>query len=301
MMKRQPIILTAFAGVLFSTGTAMANNPPSGQTFLSMISILPLMIIFSMASGAYVILKQLGPGKSSKAFRNIGIGLAILFSMVHEGFAVLVALIFGLIAIVRSFRMLGWGLAALARGEKPAYLNTARPWRLISCSASLMAVTVFLVGLSLVFNSSSIREYKYRDMERALKEFVSHQMAYAHRQKTETGRSRFDEAAQVFYFKAFPNTRVEYSPDGNHFTVVMPPDNLPVFPYNYMTAVPSYRADETGQIRMIRAKKKGQLCPVDAPVIMKIEVKDLKKQIRSSSSFYKLRAGSELYRWDFIC
>jgi hypothetical protein len=63
----------------------------------------------------------------------------------------------------------------------------------------------------------------------------------------------------------------------------MAPDYLPVFPYNYMTAVPSYRADETGQIRMIRAKRNGQLCPVDAPVIMKIEVQDLKKEMRSSS------------------
>ena len=83
-MKRQQIILIVFAGVFFSTGTAMANNPPSGQTFLSMISILPLMILFSMVGGAYVILKQRQPGKSSKVFRNIGIGLAILFSMAHE-------------------------------------------------------------------------------------------------------------------------------------------------------------------------------------------------------------------------
>jgi hypothetical protein len=130
-MKRQQIILIVFAGVFFSTGTAMANNPPSGQTFLSMISILPLMILFSMVGGAYVILKQVQPGKSSKVFRNIGIGLAILFSMVHESSAALVAVIFGIIAIVRSFQMLGWGLGALARGEKPAYLSEARPWRLI--------------------------------------------------------------------------------------------------------------------------------------------------------------------------
>lgn len=282
-MKRQQIILYVFAGVFFSTGTAMANNPPSGQTFLSMISILPLMIVFSMIGGAYEVLKRLKPDKSSKVLPIIGIALAIIFSMAHEGFAALVTIIFGIIAIVRSFQMLGWGLGALTRGEKPVHLSAARPWRLMACSAFLIAVTVFLVGLSLVFHGSLIKEYKYKDMEAALKEFVIHQIAYAHGKKSETGRSRFDEAARDVYLKAYPHTRVEYSPDGNHFTVVIPPEDVPFFPYNHMTAVPSYRADETGQIRMIRAKRKDQLCPVDAPVIMKIEVQDLKKEMRSSS------------------
>ena len=282
-VKRQQIIFYVFAGIFFSTGTAMANNPPSGQTFLSMISILPLMIIFSMIGGAYEVLKRLKPKKLSKVLPISGIAVAILFSMAHEGFAVLVTFIFGMIAIVRGFRMLGWGLGAMARGEKPAHLTAASPWRLISCSVSLMVFTLFLAGFSVVFLSPLHSEYKYQRMEEALKEFVIHQIAYAHEHKTATGQSRFDEAAQDKYFKAFPKTRVEYSPDGNHFTVVMPPDFLPIFPYNYLTAVPSYRADETGQIQMIRVKKKDQLCPIDAPVIMKIEVRDLKKEMPSSS------------------
>ena len=282
-MKRKQINLYVFAGVFFFTGTAMANNPPSGQTFLSMISILPLMIIFSMIGGAYTVLKRLAPDKSSKVLPITGIALAIIFSMVHEGFAALVTLIFGIIAIVRGFQMLGWGLGALARKEKPAYLSAARPLRLITSSVFLIVITVFLVGLSLVFHGSLIKEYKYKDMEAALKEFVIHQIAYAHEKNAKTGRSRFDKAAQDVYLKNYPNTRVEYSPDGNHFTVVIPPEDVPFFPYNHMTAVPSYRADETGQIRMIRAKRKGQLCPVDAPVIMKIEVQDLKKEMRLSS------------------
>jgi hypothetical protein len=282
-MKRQQIILYVFAGVFLFSGTAMANNPPSGQTFLSMVSILPLMIIFSMIGGAYEVIKRLKPDKSSKVLPIIGIALAILFSMAHEGFAALVTIIFGFIAIVRSFRMLGWGLGALTRGEKPAHLKAARPWRLISSSVFLIAFTLFLAGFSVVFLSPLHSEFKYHRMERALKEFVIHQIAYAHEHKTAAGQSRFDEAAQDNYFKAFPNTRVEYSPDGNHFTVVMPPDFLPIFPYNYLTAVPAYRADETGQIRMMRVKRKDQLCPIDAPVIMKIEVQDLDKEMRSSS------------------
>jgi hypothetical protein len=94
------------------------------------------------------------------------------------------------------------------------------------------------------------------------------------------GRHRFN-----LFFNASEQIQisVEYSPDGYHFTVVIPPEDVPFFPYNHMTAVPSYRADETGQIRMIRANRKGQLCPVDAPVIMKIDVQDLNKEMRLSS------------------
>ena len=226
-MKRQPIILYVCVGIFLSSGPAMANNPPSGQTFLSMISILPIMIIFSMIGGAYAVLKQQKPDKSSKVFPIIGIVLAILFSMAHEGFAALVTIIFGMIAIVRGFQMLGWGLGALTHGEKPVYLCDARPWRLMACSVSLIAITVFLVGLSLVFHGSLVKAYKYKDMEAALKEFVIHQITYAHKKKVETGQSRFDEAAQNVYLKNYPNTRVEYSPDGNHFTVVIPSEDVP--------------------------------------------------------------------------
>ena len=282
-MKPKRIILMAMTGVLLTTGTALANNPPSGQTLLSMISILPLTIIFSMMGGAYTVLKQLAPNGFSKGFLISGIAVAIIFSMVHEGFAVIVAVIFGIYAIVRSFMMLGWGLTALTRREKPTHLLGASPWRLIPSGFFLIPITVFLVGVSIVFCGRYIGEHQNREMETALKEFVIHQIAYAREQKTKTGRCRFDEAAQDVYLKAYPDTRIEYSPDGNHFSVVIPPRNLPVFPYNYMTAAPTYRADETGQIRMMRVRWKDHLCPADAPVIMKVEIQHLPQTKPSAS------------------
>ena len=253
-MKVKRIILLAMTGVLLTASIALANNPPSGQTLLSMISILLLTIIFSMLSGAYTVLKQLAPRGLSRGFLISGIVVATIFSMALEGFAVIFAVIFGIYAIIRSFMMLGWGLTALKRGEKPAHLTETRPWRMISCSVGLMIITVFLVGLSIVFTGSLVREYKYRNIEEALKNFVSYQMAYACEQKAQTGRSCFDEAARDVYFKAYPHARVEYSPDNKKFTVIVPPVFVPVFPYNYMTAMPSYRADETGRIRMIRVE-----------------------------------------------
>ena len=276
-MRRKHIILMAFAGVFFSTGTAMANNPPSGQTFLSMIAIVPLMIICSMAGGVYAILSQLKAEKSGRGFLIGGVAVAVLFSMVHEGFAAIVVVIFGIIAVGRGFQMIGWAVTALAPGEKPAHLTGARPWRLISSSILLITITVFLVGLSLVFTGSLVREYKYRNLEVALKNFVSYQIAYTQQHKTQTGRPRFDQAARDVYFQAYPSARVEYSPDDRHFTVTAPPEYLPIFPYNYLTAAPSYRADETGQIRMIRVRNKEHLCPADAPVIMKIDEHDLEQ------------------------
>lgn len=281
-MKPKRIILMAISGLMLSTGTALANNPPSGQTFLSLISILPLIIIFSMMGGAYTVLKQLAPNGFGKGFFICGIAVALIFSMMHEGFAVIVAVVFGIYAIVRSLMMLGWGLTALTRREQPAHLTGARPWRLISCSAGLMIITVFLVGLCIVFTGSLVREYKYRNLEEALQNFVSHQIAYAREQKAQTGRSRFDKAARDVYFQAYPHARVKYSPDNKKFTVVVPPESVPVFPYNYMTAIPSYRADETGRIRMIRVRSKSHLCPADAPVIMQIEAQDYPKTQRPS-------------------
>ena len=281
-MKPKRIVLMAISGVLLSTGTALANNPPSGQTFLAMISILPLIIIFSMLGGAYTVLEQLVPNGFSKGFFISGIAVALIFSMMHEGFALIAAVLFGIYAIVRSFMMLGWGLTALTRGEKPVHLTGARPWRLISCSMGLMIITVFLVGLSIVFTGSLVREYKYRNLEEALQNFVSYQIAYAREHKAQTGRSGFDKAARDVYLKAYPHARVEYSPDDQKFTVVVPPEDVPVFPYNYMTAIPSYRADETGRIRMIRVRSKNHLCPADAPVIMQVEAQDFKKTQRAS-------------------
>ena len=44
-------------------------------------------------------------------------------------------------------------------------------------------------------------------------------------------------------------------------------NHYPFFPYNYFFTRPSYRADETGQIRMIYTHNKLERCPPEAPVV----------------------------------
>jgi hypothetical protein len=49
------------------------------------------------------------------------------------------------------------------------------------------------------------------------------------------------------------------------------PNRFPFFPYNYLLSQPSYRADETGQIRMIYVHNENKLCPENAPVVMNVK------------------------------
>ena len=68
------------------------------------------------------------------------------------------------------------------------------------------------------------------------------------------------------------------------------PYRFPFFPYNYLTSQPSYRADETGQIRMAHVHKGDQICPADAPVVMKVSNEDIQKE---------LSAAKKHIEWDY--
>ena len=56
---------------------------------------------------------------------------------------------------------------------------------------------------------------------------------------------------------------------------MLPMGKMPFFPFNYLTSQPSYRADETGRIRMLRVHRRNHLCPEDAPVVMRVETEDI--------------------------
>jgi hypothetical protein len=72
--------------------------------------------------------------------------------------------------------------------------------------------------------------------------------------------------------------RVEYASDGSGFTVFMLPKTaFPFFPYNYLTSQPSYRADGSGQIRMIEVHDRATACPPDAPVVAQVGEADIEK------------------------
>ncbi len=78
----------------------------------------------------------------------------------------------------------------------------------------------------------------------------------------------------------FYNTKGRLSPGKpNRTSQVLPYSEFPPWPYGHWTKQGSYRADETGQIRMIWAKRADEVCPADAPIVMKVEEKDIREMM----------------------
>lgn len=69
--------------------------------------------------------------------------------------------------------------------------------------------------------------------------------------------------------------RIDFDSDMQHFTVFLLPGKMLIFPYNHIMPQPSYRADESGKIRMIEVSKKDLECPPDGRVVLNIEQEDI--------------------------
>jgi len=265
--------------------SAHANQPPGPMLMLSEILILPVMILLSLAGGAYAILdRKTAKRRRVRSWaRGLLAVLAILLSGAQEGLGALVALIFGLIALGRAAQMLNWG----ARGQKLAAAELAedgrrpRPARLMAAGAVLAAITLFLMGQAFAF-VGYWPTYAGREKLQQFQRLVAHQLAYAERQESRTGihqhrRMTGEELRQSsFYALANPSFRIDYGPEERSFTAYLAPGHFPFFPYNYLTSQPSYRADESGQIRMVQVHWQGALCPPDALVVMTIGQDEIK-------------------------
>lgn len=152
---RNKTFFVIFLLIFNSVHTAMANQPPGPNIILGEILILPVMIILSFVGGAYRILKLIEENKQKKGFKlsriiNIIITFFLIFlSFIQEGFATVVALIFGIFALARGMQMIYWGIIANIKNPKPNYLSNANPSRLILLGSFIIIVTVFLVGMIL--------------------------------------------------------------------------------------------------------------------------------------------------------
>lgn len=279
-MKTKQIYFTAIAIVLFGAQPALANQPPGAQIMLAEILILPIMALLSLLGGAYAIINR-----QEKKKRKLKTVIAIVVSGINEGLGVLVALVFGIYALIRGFQMLLWGIGAQSFHKSRAHLAGANPLRLIAVGVSLILITLFLTGMAVAF-VGYWPEIGRESREKDLKQFVTYQLAYARWEAERTGQAVFRPLpADNFNIPGFvppdSHVRIEYSQDGNHFTVYMlPTERIPFSPFNYLTSQPSYRADETGRIRMIRVNRKDHLCPADAPVVMHIGTKEIQNVMK---------------------
>ena len=78
------------------------------------------------------------------------------------------------------------------------------------------------------------------------------------------------------------NVRVDFDPDDKHFTIfVLPYSKFPPWPYRLWTTQSSYRADETGQIRMIWVKRIDETCPSNGPIVMKVDEEDIRELMKA--------------------
>jgi hypothetical protein len=285
-MPRISMMIGAALAVAGIAAVAEANQPPGPQLLLAEVSLLPLMILLSLAGGAYAVLRAVRPAARRRALlRGGGAVLAILLSGASEGIAFVVAGIFGILAMQRGGQMVRWGLQARVPHDRPAHLAGASPRRLLSAGAVLLVLTAFLLGLGLAFVGYWPGGEGPR--QQALRQFVAYQLAVAQEEQARTGRPRFrpietTRPAQSTCPVNLPaGSRVEYAPDERGFTVLMlPKTSFPFFPYNYLTSQPSSRADESGKIRMISAHDRSTVCPAEAPVVAQVSEAEVERMRR---------------------
>jgi hypothetical protein len=278
--------LVIVAVVLACATPAMANQPPGPGVSLPQILMLPLMALFTALGGGYSILRS---ERKYRFGKWIAIVVIFIFGFTHEDASLLVTCLFGAVAIHRGVRMIRWGLKPVASGRER---SSGMPgWRLISAGAFLSVVALYLMGSAVVFVNYWPDIYQ-RGQISQLKRLLAAEIAYGRAQKQQTGETRFYRIKPSDGSERYPqellqhgNVRVDFNPDEKHFTVyLLPYSKFPPWPYRFWTKQNSYRADETGQIRMILVRRRDEVCPADAPVVMKVEEQDILGMTQDTST-----------------
>ena len=273
------------AVVLFLVGAspALANQPPGPGVSLPQILMLPLMALLTALGGAYSILRTEKQSRSGRAGKWIAVVILFLCGFTQEFASMLVTCVFGAIAIYRGVRMVMWGWKPAASPPLPD--SGSRGWRLTLAGVALCVVALFLMTTAVVF-VGYWPDLHQGGQVRSLKRLLAFEIAYGRTEKEQTGETRFSRIKpgnENEYARALlrhGNVRVNFDPDDKHFTVyVLPYSKFPPWPYRHWTEQGSYRADETGQIRMIWAKRADEICPADAPVVMKVEEEDIREMM----------------------
>ena len=268
--------------VVFAFGSvtpAMANQPPGPGVGLAQTLMLPLMALFTALGGAYAILRA-KKSRLEKIGKWVAIGVLFLWGFTHEGASLLVTCLFGTVAVYRGVRMVAWGM----KSETSATVRSPRVpgWRLISAGVMMSLVALYLMGRALVFVNYWPEPYQRAHIT-YLKKLLASEIAYGRTQRQQTGGTRFyrikpdyDSERYIQELLRHGNVRVDFSPDEKHFTFhVLPYSKFPPWPYPFWTKQGSYRADETGQIRMVWVRRSDEACPGDAAVVMKVEEEDI--------------------------
>lgn len=285
-MKRIPLLTFFF--VLYLCQPAMANSPPALQSILTLYSILPIMIIFTVLGGGYKILRgyynELGRlGKKrflprSPIVKMVGAFLLILFAMPIDGPIIFIGLIFGLIALGRGVKLIKWGLLSLPGRKRIWYLVDANYIRLIPTGLILIMISLFLMGVPLAYFGYPAYYLDNADTDTIVRDLVAYQVAFSQFQKTKPKKILIVEQKNYRWYRKLNrlrrtyNIKLDSSESEKGFNIQVIPTFFPFFPYNYFMSRPSYVADHLGNIRMTYVHK-AKSCPPEAPIVMKVEEK----------------------------
>lgn len=286
---------------------AMAGEPPAPQELLIDALIFAIMIILTFIGGGYTILNRLQEKRSrfQKAISIIGsilAGITIIFYSLAFSRASFFFL--GVMAIQRGLRMIKWGITSRSGRETPAYLLKANPRRLVLAGCFLVLIIPFIMNVAITFSEYTMKmaylERRKGGREENLAGLVTVEIAKTRltRKARELIREEKGEGSRFIVKKKAlrpldlkeENILIEDSRDGKGFTIYMLPLFLPSFPYNYLISrsQPTYRADETGKIRMMHVSKKDMRCTPDAPVVMQIKEEDIQGALDSIKNFWEV-------------
>jgi hypothetical protein len=265
----------------------MANQPPGPGVALPQVFMLPMMALLTALGGGYAILHAETKSRGEKVTKWISIVVLFLFGFTHEGASTMVTCLFGAAVVYRGVRMISWGMHFKASPGKPRPMVPS--WRLIPAGLLMILAAFYLIGSALVFVSYWPDAYEGMQVA-ALKKVLASEIAYGRTQKQRTGEVRFyrikagddsDRYAEELLHHG--NVRVDFSPDAKHFSVyILPYSKFPPWPYRSWTKQGSYRADESGTIRMVWVQQQGEVCPADAPIVMKVAEDDIREAIEGA-------------------
>lgn len=161
-MKREGKILRSLSSlpsalciVLATASHAFANNAPGPLAFVSVFSLVILIVVLTFAGGGYSVAKRLHDVKyPSKVKRTIINTLEFIAGFVLF-FIGLMATIFGVLgfsiyAIARGVKMIKWSREAKKEGARPAHLEGANPKRLKIAGIALIVLTLLVFGYSML-------------------------------------------------------------------------------------------------------------------------------------------------------
>lgn len=157
------------AFILLDPAYALANQPPGGNSVMSLLLEVILLIGLTLAAGGYGVFRRMDASKSkfARIFKNaLGIivgTLVFLFGAVNVGAALFALIVFSIYGVVRGVQMIRWGRAA-KKSPRPVYLDGVNPGRLLASGIALIVLTPMIFGYGILSIGESQQPYKKRGL-----------------------------------------------------------------------------------------------------------------------------------------